>query len=430
MSGLSFLEFMRKETNGFDGTSFCVVDGGTELGSFNIARYPQASYWEKLLKIFEVAVKYDSTIELSIAFCIRYHQSIYSDSSLANNKIFTMKVEQIIKIPSNVLRFFQFLPVKELYDRFEKLKSDIESSKLKLKSLTDLEKTVGASFKEISDEIAQLQLEMGQNQSDFEKVNDEFAALKRLELAFTEVKHRLGFRVDRLEVSSSLSFLELMADTQEKRDFLSQKLKVFSEIRSLSFLKQQELKSLQETIQSLLEYLGKAKQDLVKVQKDFLTSFEHLYPRTIKVYTRGDCAAYLGRIESTIRGMESCNSDWRFFHYSDCLWYKQMPVLFGLMMTEMVKTSLSKSRRLKPTHLISFHELFGKLPRDMQKLYLQHRFLIIEHSFLLILSSKLTNTCRVRQYSLTIQMRFLAKLAKKLILGLEFKKLHGLSISI
>jgi hypothetical protein len=107
-----------------------------------------------------------------------------------------------------------------------------------------------------------------------------------------------------------------------------------------------------------------------------------------------------------------------------------MPVLFGLMMTEMVKTSLSKSRRLKPTYLLSFHELFGKLPKDMQKLYLQHRFLIIEHSFLLILSSKLTNTCRVREYSLTIQMRFLAKLAKKLILGLEFKNLHRLSIRI
>ena len=430
MPGPSFLEFMSEKTKKFDKTSFWLVVGGTELGPFNVARNPQASYWESLLKTFEVAVRYDPTIELSIAFCIQYHLSMYGDSSWANNKIFPMKVMQIITIPSNVMRFFQFLPVKELYDRVEKVKSEIESSNLKLGSLTNLEETVGASVKEISDEIAQLQLEMGQNQIDFEKVKDDFAALKRLELAFTEVKDRLKGRVERLEVSSSFSFLELMADTQEKRDSLFQKLKVFSEKKQEASMKQQELKSLQETKQSLLDYLEKAKKDLVKVKKDFLSSFELLYPLTIKVYTRRDCAAYLGRIESTIRVMKSCNSDWRFFHYSDCLWYNKMPFLFGLMMTEMVKTSLSKSRRLKPTHLLSFHELFGKLPKDMQKLYLQHRFLIIEHSFLLILSSKLTNTCRVRQYSLTIQMRFLAKLAKKLILGLEFKKLHGLSISI
>jgi len=430
MSGPSFPEFMSKTTKRFDGTSFWLVVGGTELGPFNVARNPQYSYWEKLLKTFEVAGSYEPTIELSIGFCIQYHLSMYSDSSWANNKIFPMKVMQIITIPSNVMRFFHFLPVKELYDRFEKLKSEIESSNSKLGSLTNLEETVGASVKKISDEIAQLQLEMGQNQIDFEKVKEDFAALKRLELAFTEVKDRLKGRVDRLEVSSAFSFLEIMADTQKKRDSLSQKLKAFSEKNQDASIKKQELTSLQETKQSLLDYLGKAKQNLVKVKKDFLSSFEHLYPPTIKVYTRGDCAAYLGRIESTIRVMKSCNDDWRFFHHSDFVWYNQMPVLFGLMMTEMVKTSLSKSRRLKPTHLLSFHELFGKLPKDMQKLYVQHRFLIIEHSFLLILSSKLTNTCRVREYSLTIQMRFLAKLAKKLILGLEFKNLHRLSIRI
>jgi uncharacterized small protein (DUF1192 family) len=421
---------MKSKTSEFNGTSFWLLVGGTKLGPFNIARNPQDHYWNQLLKTFEVAGSYDSTIQLSIGFCIQYHLSMYSDSSWANNKIFPMKVMQIITIPSNVMRFFQFLPVKELYDRFEKLKSEIESSNSKLGSLTNLEEMVGASVKEISNEIAQLQLEMEIVQLEFVRATSDLEAFRKLERAREEVNKRLQKQVVRLEVSTDISFSELMENTEKTKISSFEKLEYFSKKKRDASTKNLELSLIRQEIQSLLDYLGKAKQNLVKVKKDFLSSFEHLYPPTIKVYTRGDCAAYLETIESAKRAIESSSHDWSFFHHSDFVWYNQMPVLFGLMMTEMVKTSLSKYRRLKSTHLVSFHALFGKLPKDMQKLYVQHRFLIIEHSFLLILSSKLTNNCLGRQYSLTIQMRFLAKLAKKLILGLEFKNLHRLSIRI
>jgi len=163
----------------------------------------------------------------------------------------------------------------------------------------------------------------------------------------------------------------------------------------------------------------KTKQELMEAEKKFLLSFERLYPRTIKVLTRADFSLYLETLDSAKRAIESCD-EWKNFRQFDLLWHKVMPVLFGWMMTGMVKTSLtflSKSRLLKPTQLLSFHDLFGKLPKDVQKLYVQHRFWVINHSFLLILSSKLTKGW----YSLEMQMRFLKRLAEKLLFSMELK---------
>ena len=163
----------------------------------------------------------------------------------------------------------------------------------------------------------------------------------------------------------------------------------------------------------------KTKQNLMEAKEKLLSSFKGLYPPTIKVLTRADFSVYLETLDSAKRAIESCD-EWKNFRQFDLLWHKVMPALFGWMMTGMVKTSLtflSKSRLLKPTQLLSFHDLFGKLPKDMQKLYVQHRFWVINHSFLLILSSKLTRGW----YSLEMQMRFLKRLAEKLLFSMELK---------
>jgi hypothetical protein len=293
----SFREFMKDNTQEFDGTFFYIKVNGRKTGPLTISRNPQFKYWSELQDMFAVAAMFDPTIKFSIPFCIQYHQATKMRYEWENNWIFPKKVIEIFPIPWNVRRFFQILPVKLLRDEFEKL-------------TTQSEETVASA------------------------------------------------------------------------------------------------------------------------KANFLSNFESLYlylDETIKVLTSADFPECFKRIDSA---SEPCDDAWKVFRRFDFIWHTQMPILFGLMMTGMVKISLSKSRWLKPTHLISFHELFGKLPKDMQKLYVQPRFWIINHSILLILSSKLTNDCFVRQYSLTIQMRFLAKLAEKLTRGLEFKKLHRLSISI
>ena len=333
MSKPCFWQFMRSHTSNFDGTRFSLLVDGRNTGPLTIARQPSGDYWDKLLSMFEIARKFDPTIELTIAFCIEYHET-QIQTLWSNNKIFPTKVIDIIPIPCNVIRFFQIFPVKILLDNCTRLKSEMESATSKLEGLKQLQK---------------------------------------------ESK------------------------------------------------KEQELSSLKKEQQSLLDFLKITEQKLVKTKNEFLSCFERLYPRTIKVLTRADFPECLKRIDSA---SEPCDDAWKVFRQSNFIWNTQMPVLFGWMMTGMVKTSLSNSRLLKPTQLLSFDELFGKLPKDMQKLYVQHRFWVINHSFLLILSSKLTNNCIGRRYSLKIQMRFLERLAKKLLFSLEFKKLHRLSICI
>jgi hypothetical protein len=257
-------------------------------GQFTIARQPSYEYWQKLHGMYEIAKRYDLTIELSIAFCIEYHET-QIQTMWSNNRIFPKKVIVVITIPPNVRKFFQIVSVKKLLDDFRRLDSN----------------------------------EM------------------------------------------------------------------------------------------------KTKQKLMEAKEKLLSSFKGLYPPTINVLTSADFSRYLETLDSDKRAIESCD-EWKNFRQFDLLWHKVMPVLFGWMMTGMVKTSLtflSKSRLLKPTQLLSFHDLFGKLPKDMQKLYVQHRFWMINHSFLLILNSKLTRGC----YSLEMQMRFLKRLAEKLLFSMELK---------
>ena len=410
---------MRSHTSNFDGTRFSLLVDGRNTGPLTIARQPSGDYWDKLLSMFEIARRFDPTIELTIAFCIEYHET-QIQTLWSNNRIFPTKVIDIIPIPCNVIRFFQILAVKLLHNNVEKLKSEMKSSTSKLEGLKQLQKELDAGV----EEIKRLQPEMVKCQCEFDKANEDFAALRRLEIACNEVKDRFE---EKLEASPLFREQKLMAETKERRDSLFEKLQAFSEKKRDASTQKQELSSLKKEQPSLLDFLKITEQKLVKTKNEFLSCFERLYPRTIKVLTRADFPECLKRIDSA---SEPCDDAWKVFRQSNFIWNTQMPVLFGWMMTGMVKTSLSNSRLLKPTQLLSFDELFGKLPKDMQKLYVQHRFWVINHSFLLILSSKLTNNCIGRRYSLKIQMRFLERLAKKLLFSLEFKKLHRLSICI
>ncbi len=422
MSGPSFWQFMKSHTINFDGTRFSLLVDGHNTVPFTIARQPSGDYWDKLLSMFEIARKFDPTIELTIAFCVEYHETQIQTAG-SNNRIFPTKVIDITPIPSNVIRFFQFLPVKILLDNFKKLNIEVRDTTSRLQGLEQLQKELDAVIKE----TIRLRPEMAKCQSELEKAEQDLEALRRLQTACKEVKDRFE---EKLEAHSPL-FREqkLMAETKERRDSLFEKLQAFSEKKWRVSKQKQELSSLKKEQPSLLDFLKITEQKLVKTKNEFLSCFERLYPRTIKVLTRADFSEYLQTLDSA---SEPCDDAWKDFRRSDFIWHTQMPVLFGLMITEMVKTSLSKSRLHKPMHLLSFHGLFVILPKDMQKFYVPHRFWVINHSFLLILSSKLTNTCMGRRFSLKIQMRFLARLANKMLFRfrMEFFKLQRLSICI
>jgi hypothetical protein len=369
---------MMSHTLKFDGTRFFLLVDGRNTVPLTIARQPSGDYWDKLLSMFEKAIRFDPTIELTIAFCIEYHETQFQ-TPLSNNRIFPTRVINIIPIPSNVRRFFKFLPVKILLDNFSRLYIEVRDTTLRLQGLEQLQKDLDAGVKETSSPL------------------------------FREKK--------------------VMAKTEEMRCSLSKKYQDFFDKKECVFQQRQELSSLRNDQQSLLGFLERTKVELERSRDEFFASFVSLYPRIPNVLESADFPDCLKKIELA---SEPCDDVWKIFHQSEFSWNTQMPVLFGFIMTEMVKKSLSKSRLHKPMRLLSFDDLFRKLPKDMQKLYVTHRFWVINHSFLLILSSKLTNTCMGRRFSLKIQMRFLARLANKMLFRfrMEFFKLQRLSICI
>jgi hypothetical protein len=361
----------------FDGTRFFLLVDGRNTVPLTIARQPSGDYWDKLLSMFEKAIKFDPTIELTIAFCIHYHETQIQKGGGSNNRIFPAKVFEYVPIPSNVRRFFQFLPVKILLDNFSRLYIEVRDTTLRLQGLEQLQKDLDAGVKETS--------------------------------------------------SPLLREKKVMAKTEEMRCSLSKKYQDFFDKKECVFQQRQELSSLRNDQQSLLGFLERTKVELERLREEFFASFEKLYPRTPNVLEGSDFSGCFKRIETA---SEPCDDAWEIFRQYEFIWNTRLPVQFGLMMTMMVKTSFLKSRLPKPMPLLSFHGLFGKFPKDMQTLYEPHRFWVINHSFLLILSSKLTNTCMGRRFSLKIQMRFLMKLANKMLIrfSVEFFKLHRLSI--
>ena len=391
-----FKQFMSSLTIRFNGTYFFLLVNGVEKGPFTIGRNPSSEYWGKVKSMFRIAIEFDPTIKFDIAFWIECHETQFQ-TARSNNRIFHGSVMDQITIPSNVRRFFQIFSVKILLDNCTRLEREMETTTLRLEGLEQLQKELDAVIKE----IIRLRPEMAKCQSEFQK----------------------------LEASSSLCREQnLMAETKEMIDSLSKKYQDFSEKNRNVSKQRLELLCLRNEQQSLLDLLDRTKVELDRSRNEFFASFEKLYPRTPNVLKSADFSECLKRIESA---SDPCDDAWKDFRRPDFIWHTQMPVLFGLMMTKMVKTSLSKSRLPKPMPLLSFDGLFGKLPQDMQKLYEPHRFFVINHSFLLILSSKLTTkTCMGRRFSLKIQMRFLMKLTNKMLLrfSIEFKKLNRLSI--
>lgn len=104
---------------------------------------------------------------------------------------------------------------------------------------------------------------------------------------------------------------------------------------------------------------------------------------------------------------------WRFFIDFDVRMIMAHPTQFGLLMTMMIRNSFSEFPHLQPV-LPSFHQQFGELPDHMRSLYMRSRVFKITHSFSVLLTCKLTDSCFTRQYSLTIQRRVLAKSAERL----------------
>ena len=420
MSGPSFGRFMDSNTRGFDGTRFFLLVDEHNTVPLTIARQPAGEYWDKLLKMFEIARKFNPKIELNIAFCIQYHETQIQNGGWSNNRIFPFKVFEYFPIPENVTRFFQLLQVKILRSNLIRLKIEVRNITLRLEGLEQLQKEFDESVKETT----HLQPEMAECQSELEKAEQDLEALMRLKSACKEVQTRF----QQLKAQSPLFREEkLMAETKEKRDRLFEKLRAFSEQNRRLSKQREELSSLRNDQQSLLNLLERSKVELEKSERLYFASFEKLYPRTPNVLESADFHDCLKRIESA---SDPCDDAWKDFRRSDFIWDIKLPVLVGLMMTKMVETSLLKSMLLKPMPLLSFQGLFGKLPIDMQELYVPHRFWVINHSFLLILSSKLTNTCMGRRFSLKIQMRFLMKLTNKMLFrfSVEFFKLHRLSI--
>ena len=101
---------------------------------------------------------------------------------------------------------------------------------------------------------------------------------------------------------------------------------------------------------------------------------------------------------------------WRFFVDFDFRLTVQHPTQFRILMSMMIRNSFSRFPR--------FHRQFSELPNHMQFFYEQSRKCAIMHNLSVFFTNKLTNGNLTRQYSLVIQRRVLAKLAKRMSLGL------------
>ena len=382
-------------------------------------------YWQ--------AKEYDSSIIFDPAFCKAFHQ--YMKSNEKGSEIFGGGMPaDIFPISSVVHRFFQYLRMKPSFEKVKTLKLELSSLVKELERLNGLLILNGVSFNEISTEVEPLKPKLDKLQSVFDNAEIDFVALRNLGLAFIKAKERFEKELV-VSVQDRESFSNLMKETEAKRNLLSEELdalkKAISEKeRDASKLKN-EILLLKKEQEYHVKTVKQTEIDLRKAKAELSSMLEDLGPRTIQILKdKADLSKHLemmlsaNRVPADARG----SSDWRFFKKFDFTWDIQLPIQFGMMISRMVRKSFSRSQRLEPSRLLSFDAIFRKLPEDMQMLYRQPRNFVIMHSILVVFSSKLTNSDFTRQYSLTIQRRFLARLAKNLTLGLSLQRIHRVAM--
>jgi hypothetical protein len=426
---ISFLNFARIFFKNFDGTSGEYHSSDGKKYKCNISHSPKYSYFEECQNMFWQAKEYDSSIIFDPAFCKAFHQ--YTKSNERGSEIFGGGIPQnLFPIPSVVHEFFQYLPIKSSFLDVKKLELELKSSSAELEKLIRLLISNGVSFNKISADVERLKPELAKLQSEFDEAENDFTALSNLGFAFNEAKKRFK---EELVVSAAdrNSFSHLMKQAEARRNLLSEELdalkKAISEKELVASQHNTEILLLKREQEIYDKMVKQTKTALLKAKAQLLSMLEDLGPRTIEILKNdADLSKHLEMMLSANRvPADACgSSDWRFFIEFEFRWKIQIPVQFGMMISKMVRNSFSRFPGPEPRRLLSFDAIFRQLPKDMQMLYRQPRNFAINHSILIVLSSKLSNTAFTRQFSLTIQRRFLARLAKNLTLGLGFQKIH------
>ena len=429
----SFYSFARIFFKNFDGTSGEYHSSDGKKHKCNISHSPKFSYWQECQNMYWQAKEYNSSIIFDPAFCDAFHEYIKSNDK--GSVIFGGGIPQnLFPIPSVVHRFFQYLPMKPSYEKVKTLKSELKCSSAELEKLNGLLISYGVSFNEISAEVERLKPELAKLQSVFDDAEMDFVALRNLWIAFNTAKERFEKELV-VSVPDRESFSHLMKETEARRNLLSEELdalkKAISEKERDASKQKNEILLLKIEQDYHVKTVKQTEINLRKAKAELSSMLEDLGPRTIQILKdKADLSKHLemmlsaNRVPADARG----SSDWRFFQEFDFIWDIQFPLQFGMMISKMVRNSKKRFPGLEPSRLLSFDAIFRQLPKDMQMLYRQPRNFAIIHSFLIVLSSKLTNADFTRQFSLTIQRRFLARLAKNLTLGLSFQRIHRVAM--
>lgn len=426
---ISFFSFISKFLKNFDGTSGEYHSPDGKKYKCNISHAPKYSYFQECQNMYWQAIEYDSSIIFDPAFCKGFHQ--YIKSNERGSEIFGGGIPaNLFPIPSVVHRFFQYLPMKPSFLNVQKLGLELKSSSAELEKLIGLLISNGVSFNEISADVERLKPELAKLQSFSDEAEKDFVALKNLGNAFNDAKKRFKDELV-VSVADRNSFSHLMKETEARRNLLSEELdalkKAISEKELVASQHNTEILLLKREQEIYVKMVKQTKTALLKAKAQLLSMLEDLGPRTIQILK--DKADLLKHHEMMLSAnrvpADACgSSEFGFFKVFDFIWDIQIPIQFGMMISKMVRNSKKRFPGPEPSRLLSFDAIFRQLPKDMQMLYRQPRNFAIIHSFLIVLSSKLTNADFTRQFSLTIQRRFLARLAKNLTLGLKFQEIH------
>jgi len=424
-----FLNFARIFFKNFDGTSGEYHSPDGKKYKCNVSHSPKYSYFEECQNMYWQAKEYDSSIIFDPAFCKGFHEYIKSNDK--GSVIFGGGIPQnLFPIPSVVHRFFQYLPMKPSFLNVQKLGLELKSFSAELERLIGLRISNGVSFNEISAVVERLQPELDNLQSKFDKAEKDFVALRNLGIAFNEAKERFEKELV-VNVADQISFSNLMKQAEVKKNDLSEELdalkKAISEKKLVASNLKNEIFLLKNEQEIYDKMVRQTKTALLKAKAKLSSMLEDLGPRTIQILkNEANLSQHLQKMLSANRDTADANrsSEFGFFEEFHFRWDIQIPVQFGMMISKMVRNSKKRFPGLEPSRLLSFDAIFRQLPKDMQMLYRQPRNFAIIHSFLIVLSSQLTNADFTRQFSLTIQRRFLARLAKNLTLGLKFKEIH------
>ena len=404
-----------------------------EIYRCNVSRNPTIRYWQECQIMFSQAKQYDSSITFDPAFCKAFHQ--YMKSNEKGSEIFGGGIPpNIFLIPSVVHRFFQYFLMKPSFERVKTLNLELSSLVKELERLNGLLISNGVSFNEISAEVELLKPKLAKLQSVFDDAEKDFVALRKLGLAFIKAKERFEKELV-VSVQDRETFSNLMKETEAKRNLLSEEVdalkKAISEKeRDASNLKN-DILLLKKEQEYHVKTVKQTEIDLRKAKAELSSMLEDLGPRTIQILKdKADLSKHLEMMLSANSVLANAcgSSDWIFFQKFDFTWDIQLPIQFGMIFSRMVRKSFSRFPRFEPSRLLSFDAIFRKLPEDMQMLYRQPRNFVIMHGISVVFSSKLTNSDFTSQYSLTIQRRFLARLAKNLTLCLSLQRNHRVAM--